>query len=69
MDVLTVREAAEMLKCTPQTLWAKIRAGEVPHFRIGKGGAIRFDRQVLYEWARNQMLGDNGAGKKGKKEN
>ncbi len=55
MEVLTVREAAEILKCTPQTLWAKIRAGEVPHFRIGEKGAIRFDREVLMEWARGQM--------------
>lgn len=60
MDVLTVREAAEFLKCTPQTIWAKIRAGEIPHFRIGKNGAIRFDRDTLIEWAKSQMKTSSG---------
>lgn len=55
MDILTVQEVAQLLKCTPQTIWAKVRANKVPYFRIGEGGAIRFEKTALMEWARAQM--------------
>jgi len=55
MEVLTAHEAAEFLRCTPQTIWAKVREDKIPYFRIGENGAIRFDKDVLIEWARKQM--------------
>ena len=55
MNVLTLGEAAKLLRCTRQTLYAKVEGKEVPYFRLGKSGHIRFDRDVLVWWARKQM--------------
>ena len=55
MLILTVEEAANLLRCTPQTLYAKVSRKEIPHFRLGKKGHIRFDQDALVEWMRKQM--------------
>lgn len=59
MVILTTKEAAEMLQCTPQCVWAKVRARRIPHFRIGKKGAIRFEKETLIKWIKEQK-GNNG---------
>lgn len=46
--VLTLAEAAQILKCHPETLRARAKAGEVPA-RSGLGG-WRFSRDALLEW-------------------
>ena len=55
MVIITLQEAARLLRCTPQTLYAKVAKREIPHFRLGKRGHIRFDQDVLIEWTRKQM--------------
>lgn len=55
MEVLTLSEAAKLLRCTRQTIYAKVDRNEIPYFRLGKGGHIRFDKEVLTWWARKQM--------------
>ncbi len=57
MEILTVYEVAKLLKCTPQTIWAKVRDDKIPYFRLGEGGAIRFEREALSDWAQKQMKG------------
>ncbi len=54
MEILTVKEAAKMLRCTRQTLYDKVATNEIPHFRLGENGHIRFERDALFEWTRKQ---------------
>jgi excisionase family DNA binding protein len=49
-DVLTLVEAAALLKCCPKTLRKQATAGKVPGKRIGS--LWRFYRPVLEEWLR-----------------
>jgi excisionase family DNA binding protein len=51
MVILTTKEAAELLKCTRQCIWARVRANRIPYFRIGRKGAIRFEKESLIRWA------------------
>ena len=53
--ILTMPEAAEFLRVSERTLWARVQAGEVPHFRVGK--QYRFSRERL-----EQMSDDGGEG-------
>ncbi len=55
MTILTLEEAARMLRCTPQTLYAKVSKKEIPFFRLGKGGHIRFEQNSLMDWMKKQM--------------
>lgn len=42
---MNVRQAAAMLECSVTTTYALLRAGRLPHRRVGLGrGAIRVDR-------------------------
>jgi excisionase family DNA binding protein len=47
-DVLTLEEAAELLRVAPEVLAARAGAGEVPGRRIGD--EWRFRREALLEW-------------------
>ncbi len=40
-EVLTVQEAAKLLKTTPATVYAWCRAGKLPAFKIGQQWRIR----------------------------
>jgi excisionase family DNA binding protein len=46
-DLLTVKEAAAGLRCHPQTLWKKIRRGELAGV-VKHGRIIRIERAALY---------------------
>jgi excisionase family DNA binding protein len=35
-ELLTVREAAELMKVKPDTVWGQVKAGRVPHTRHGR---------------------------------
>jgi excisionase family DNA binding protein len=50
-EVLTLFDAAKLLRVSEKTLWAQARAGAIPHFRVGK--QYRFHKQELLEWARS----------------
>ena len=47
-DVMTVSEVAQYLRVNPQTVYRKVKAGELPTLRIGR--AIRFRRAELDAW-------------------
>lgn len=47
-DVLTVAEAAKLLRIGRNTLYDAIGRGEVPHRRFGK--TIRLSRSALMVW-------------------
>lgn len=47
-DVLTVAEAAQLLRVGRNALYDAIGRGEVPHRRIGKN--IRLSRAALMRW-------------------
>ena len=47
-DVLTVDEAADLLRIGRQAMYDAIGRGEVPHRRIGK--SIRLSRAGLLQW-------------------
>src|SRR3954449_13496005 len=48
MDLLTVREAGDLMKLSAGAVYALCKAGTLPHHRLGQGrGAIRIDRQDL----------------------
>lgn len=62
-DVLTVKEAAEFLRCSPDTVKRRARAGELPASKIGR--AWRFRRADLDRWlaeggTRREELEDEG---------
>ena len=57
---LTVKELAAQMRVTPQTVYAWVRSGQVPHVRrIGK---ILFDAQKIEEWldGNSDERGDDG---------
>lgn len=51
--VLRVEEVAGLLRCDPSTVYSMVRAGELPHRRVGR--VLRFDRDKLAAW-----LADSG---------
>jgi excisionase family DNA binding protein len=52
MRVLTLKDAAELLKCHPSTLYRLAKRGTIPAFRLG--GTWRFAESHLIEWMRDQ---------------
>ncbi len=51
-ELLTLREAASLLKVAPSFLYARTRVNAVPVKRIGR--LIRFDRAELEAWISGQ---------------
>ena len=52
MELLTVREAADLLRLSAGAVYALCKSGALPHHRLGRGrGAIRIDRQDLLRYA------------------
>ena len=47
-DVLTLQEAAAILKCCPKTLRLMAVRGEIPSRRVGR--LWRFSRRKLQQW-------------------
>ena len=46
--LLTVQEAAELLRISPNTCYELIRQDQIPHMRLGRG--IRIPRHGLETW-------------------
>jgi excisionase family DNA binding protein len=62
-DVLTLEEAASFLRCSPDTVRRRARAGELPAAKLGR--AWRFRRAELDQWladggTRREALEDEG---------
>jgi excisionase family DNA binding protein len=45
---MTVPEVAKMLQISEQSLYAAVRAGQIPAIHVGK--RVRFDPEALREW-------------------
>ena len=54
-DVLTVREACELLKCSKYFLYRKVKAGAIPARRLGARN-LRFFREELLAWLDAQRV-------------
>ena len=52
-DILTIREAARLLRIHAMTLYKLARMGQVPTKKIG--GQWRFSRQQLIAWVEQEM--------------
>jgi excisionase family DNA binding protein len=51
MDLLTVKEAAEMLRLSSAAVYALCKAGTLAHHRLGRGrGAVRIDQKDLFAY-------------------
>lgn len=48
IEVLTVQEASEILKCTASHIYDLVSEGVIPHLRFGK--SIRIPTQKFREW-------------------
>jgi len=46
-DVLTLEEAAALLKLCTKTVVKKVKAGKIPGSQLGERGQWRFSRQAL----------------------
>jgi excisionase family DNA binding protein len=52
-EILTVPEAAELLRVERKTVYSMVAEGRLPgaqHFGIGRGRAIRIHRETLMKW-------------------
>ena len=47
-SLLTVREVAELLRVSPQTLYKMLEQGTIPALRVGN--QWRFERRQVTEW-------------------
>ena len=54
-EVLSVEEAAELLKVPPATIRREARAGRLPGRHVGK--QWRFARSALIDWLRGEIEG------------
>lgn len=51
---MTVKETADYLGISVDTIYRMARAGELPHFKIRS--LYRFEREFLDEWKRRQQM-------------
>lgn len=51
---MTVKEAAEYLEVSTDTIYRMARAGELPHFKIRS--LYRFKKEFLDEWMKRQLV-------------
>lgn len=55
---LTVKEVADWFGVNPMTIYRKVRAGEIPALKFGKGWL--FPEELLREWIKAQTRGGEG---------
>ena len=54
---LTVKDVAEILKVSRRLIYQLVQIGEIPHFRVGEGGAVRAACPVLLAARENAAEG------------
>lgn len=54
-EILTLRQVAEFLKVTDQTIYRLAAAKKIPAFKIG--GTWRFSKAEITEWIQQQTQG------------
>ena len=60
LTLLTVAEAAELLRVHPNHVYELIRRGELPHVRLGR--VIRLPRHRLEQWIEDECGASVGGG-------
>ena len=50
--LLTIDDIAEFLQVNPMTIYAWVRDGKIPAFKIGK--VLRFKKSEIDEWLKNK---------------
>ncbi|WNM25278.1 helix-turn-helix domain-containing protein [Demequina capsici] len=53
---MTVNEAAAELNCSPSTVYALVKSGDLVSYRLGLKGRIRITREALDELRRIQDI-------------
>ena len=61
LEVLTVRDVADVLKVGTKTVYTMAQNGELPAFKVG--GQWRFRRADIDRWIQAQLDAGTGAGR------
>jgi excisionase family DNA binding protein len=62
MGLLTIEEAADLLRVKVSWLYERTRTNEIPHIKLGK--YLRFDQGELLTWMRQFKRDGRGRGSK-----
>lgn len=57
-ELMTVDELAKFLSITPDTVYRKVRVGEIPSIRIGR--LLRFPRKTIENWLEQKTINAGG---------
>ena len=60
--LLDAHEAARALRLSERTLWARTKAGEIPHVRIGR--RVLYSPAALERWVAGLRIGPGAAAEK-----
>ena len=57
-EILTSREARQLLKIGRTKLWELTRSGRIPAYRVGEGRTsdLRYKRSELMRWLDNNLI-------------
>jgi excisionase family DNA binding protein len=57
-EILTSREARQLLKIGRTKLWELTRSGRIPAYRVGEGKTsdLRYKRSELLRWLENNVI-------------
>ena len=61
-EILNVQEACALLQIGKPTLYRRVRAGELPHFRLGR--VLRFHKASLERWIEQKVSKDTDDARK-----
>ena len=65
-ELMTVGELAEYLGVTPDTVYRKVKSGEIPSIRIGR--LLRFPKKTIENWLEQKTIHAGGKKPKDEKE-
>jgi excisionase family DNA binding protein len=61
LEVLTIRELADLLKINEKTAYKLAAGGKIPGFKVG--GSWRFERQEIANWIKHKVEEQRKGGK------
>jgi excisionase family DNA binding protein len=61
LEVLTIRELANLLKINEKTAYKLAASGKIPGFKVG--GSWRFERQEIENWIKRKVEEQRKGGK------
>jgi len=53
-QIISAKEVARLLQCTPQAVYTKCAKDELPHVKMGK--SIKFKRSEILDWIKNDDM-------------